>query len=400
MRPETKVTIIRLKDPQYDARIQRIASTLAGQGYQVEIIYLPAQDSVGQLRLPGVKTRSIRLLSRKLPKWKPVLALKYLEFLVRATFAAWRSRADIYTAGTTDALVPAYIASRLTGTRLLYEAQELFSETDYTPFPRFWTWVERRILPRTSGVTAANQERAEVMEREYNAPGTPVVVSNCPPTYDPLEVDGIQWQVNRHGNTWEEKPKVVLYQGNIAHGRGLLSLIGSLAHLPDNVYLAMVGPQDPEFVSQARHTAGEAGVQDRILWFDAVPRQQLDSFTVSADVGVMFYEPTCRNNYLCAPNKLYDYMMAGLPLVASDLPEPRRVLDETGAGVAVDSSQPSAIAAGIRHVLSDRKRWEAMSAEGRQAAVSTYCWERQVDKLLGVYQTALANPRKTKPAPA
>ena len=181
---------------------------------------------------------------------------------------------------------------------------------------------------------------------------------------------GVQWQVDSHGDTWEEKPKVVLYQGSIAQGRGLLSLIGSLAHLPDNVYLAMVGPQEPEFVSQARHTAGEAGVQDRILWFDAVPRQQLDSFTVSADVGVMFYEPTCRNNYLCAPNKLYDYMMAGLPVVASDLPEPRRVLDETGAGVAVDSSQPNAIAAGIRHVLSNRKRWEAMSAEGRQAAVS------------------------------
>ena len=400
MRTDAKVTIVRLRDPLYDARIQRIAGTLAEQGYHVEIIYLPSQNGGDQLSIPGVKARPIRLLSRRLPRRKPILAIKYLEFLVRATFTAWRSRADIYTAGTTDLLVPAYIASRLTGARLLYEAQELFPDMDSTPFPRFWAWVERRLLPRASGVTAANQERAEVMEREYNAPSKPVVVSNCPPTYDPQEVEGVQWLVDRHGNTWKEKPKVVLYQGAIAHGRGLLSLIGSLAHLPENVYLAMVGPQNPEFVKQARHIAGEAGVQDRILWFDAVPRQQLDSFTVSADAGVVFYEPTCRNNYLCAPNKLYDYLMAGLPVVASDLPEPRRVLDETGAGVSVDSSQPSVIAAGIQHVLSDRKRWEAMSVTGRQAAVHTYCWERQVDKLLDVYRTALAHPGKTKPKPS
>ncbi len=400
MRPETKVTIIRLKDPQYDARIQRIASTLAGQGYKVEIIYLPAQDSVGQLRLPGVKTRSIRLLSRKLPKWKPVLALKYLEFLVRATFAAWRSRADIYTAGTTDALVPAYIASKLARARLVYEAQELYPEMAETPFPRLWAWVERRLLPKAAGITAANAERAQVMREEYNAPALPVVISNCPPVYDPRNVQRIQWSVHNGQKAWESGAKVVLYQGSVAHGRGLLSLIRAMAHLPRYVYLTLVGPQDAEFVKQARQIAGGAGVENRILWIDAVPREQLDTFTVSADVGVVFYEPTCRNNYLCAPNKLYDYMMAGLPVVASDLPEPMRVLAETKAGMVVDSSKPAAIAEAIQYVLADAKRWEAMSAAGRQATLDTYCWERQAEKLLDVYRAALGQPAQKEPLPS
>jgi glycosyltransferase involved in cell wall biosynthesis len=400
MRLDTKVTIIRLKDPLYDARIQRIVRTLAGQGYQVDVIYLPSRNSNGRLDIAGIKFHAIQLVSRKLPQWKLGQAIKYMEFILRATVAGWRSKAHVYSAGTTDALVPAYIASKLARARLIYEAQELYAETDYTPFPRFWAWIERTLLPKASGITAANAERAQVMNEEYNSPALPVVISNCPPVYDPRNVQRIQWSMHNDQKVWESGAKVVLYQGSIAHGRGLLSLISAMAHLPQYVYLALVGPQDAEFVEQARQLAVEVGAQDRIVWIDAVPREQLDTFTVSADVGVVFYEPTCRNNYLCAPNKLYDYMMAGLPVVASDLPEPKRVLLETGAGLAVDSSKPADIAEAIGYVLADAKRWEAMSTAGRQAAIDIYSWEQQAVKLLGVYRSVLGQPTQRQPSPS
>jgi glycosyltransferase involved in cell wall biosynthesis len=383
-----RVAIIRLRDPRYDARIERIARSLVKAGCLVDILYLPARQNQSPLEWTGVRGTAINPVSRRVPG-RAGLLLKFMEFAIRAAVAAFRTKADVYSAGTTDALLIAYIVGRLRGARVVYEAQELYPYMEEIPARRVWFFLEKWLLPKVEGITAANNERAAVMQEEYQLTRTPQVITNCPPKMDPDNVAKIQWKPA--GST--EKRHIVLYQGSIADGRGLLNLIRSVRLLDESTQLALVGPAEDSFARRARQLAEDEGVSGRILWYGPVPRTQLDSYTVSADVGVVFYEPTCRNNYLCAPNKLYDYLMAGLPMVASDLPEIRRVLSETRAGIVVNSAEPESIAAGILELLATAEVRLEYSRKAREAATRRYCWEIQEQELLGFYQEALGRPR-------
>ena len=111
----------------------------------------------------------------------------------------------------------------------------------------------------------------------------------------------------------------------------------------------------------------------------------VESYAASADVGVSPILPSCLNYRYSLPNKLFQYMAAGIPVVASDFRQVRAVVEGSGAGVVVDTTSPNAIAKGIRHVLADPAAAAAMGARGRAAVEDRYNWEVSAAVLREVY---------------
>jgi glycosyltransferase involved in cell wall biosynthesis len=129
----------------------------------------------------------------------------------------------------------------------------------------------------------------------------------------------------------------------------------------------------------------QLGLDGRVFLLSPVPSERLPEVTVSADVGLILFGNTCLNHYYSLPNKLYEYMMAGLPIIASDLPEMRRVIGECRCGVLINSRQPEAIADAIVRMTSSTPEMKAMGKRGREAALHRYNWSVQAKKLLELY---------------
>ena len=116
---------------------------------------------------------------------------------------------------------------------------------------------------------------------------------------------------------------MVLYQGGLVPGRGLDVCVRAAAHFPDGVHLVFIGKG--KSLDELTALADELGVTDRVHFLPAVEPGELPVYTAAADVGVIPYQPVSSNNEYALPNKVFEYTGAGIPFVASDLPELRRI---------------------------------------------------------------------------
>jgi glycosyltransferase involved in cell wall biosynthesis len=275
------------------------------------------------------------------------------------------------------------IAARLRGARVIYDAHELYGEPEAGagPLSRLVSRVARlaeRVISRSAdAVITTNPSRAEVLAERHRL-GDVRVVGNLPGRAE--EVTPI--------DPGFPEGDVLLYQGGLyAEARAFEKTIAALRHLP-GVSFAMVGfgrDRDRRLIAD---WARESGVADRVHLFEAVPFDRLVGIAAAATVGVVPLRNISLNSYLGDTNKLFEYLMAGLPAVGSDFPEVARVLrsGEPPVGEVFDPEDEHSIAEAIRTVLggsyADRR------AEARRLALERFCWEHEEPELLRCYEDA------------
>ena len=155
-------------------------------------------------------------------------------------------------------------------------------------------------------------------------------------------------------------------------GRGLEQLVDAMTDVSDvDLVLLGDGPQAPSLRSRSTRL----GIADRVHFVEPVPPSQVVSHAAWATVGVMPIVPSSLNNRYSLPNKLFQYMQAGIAVVATDFPQVREVVNGARCGVLVDTTRPEAIAAGIRAVLADPANARAMGARGAAAVADRYTWD-------------------------
>lgn len=178
--------------------------------------------------------------------------------------------------------------------------------------------------------------------------------------------------------------RVLLFQGGLSEGRNLQSLIRAMAVLrPTDIHLVLLG--DGLLGKALRRLARCLGVQQRVHFHPAVAQQALLPITASADAGIIPYQATCLNNRYCTPNKLFEFIAAGLPILASDLPELRRLVAGNGIGRVARLATPEQLAWAIEEMLSDGGRlqgWRERLSVVRQEL----SWQRESERLLQIYE--------------
>lgn len=379
--------MVTLTDVRNDLRIRKEAQSIA-RDHDVTIVSNIESLPPGPLEDRGLSIINVRMRSRKLPKAPVFWAVKYIEFLLRAVAAARRTRADVYHGHDITGSLPALLAARLTRSKFIYDAHEL--EADRAGFVEKTWWLRRmqlfclrNVLRRADLVICANELRAEIMLKEYGVSVLPTPILNVTPRDGLPGGADVTGAVKAYDFTGK---RVVLYQGTLARGRGLEYVVAALPHVDDNVVLMIVGHgSTTEIVEQAERD----GTRNRIILVGGVPADALVSYMERADVGVAIYQNTCRNNYYCAPNKIYEYASAGLPVAGSDFPGVRQIVLGRGIGRVFDPKLPESIAKAIREILADPDEYQRMSSEAIRIKEEIN-WEAQEDRLRDAYWQVLS----------
>jgi glycosyltransferase involved in cell wall biosynthesis len=377
-----RVSMLVLNNFTHDARVHKEAKALASVGHKVTVVALWQAGLPEQEMQAGYQVKRLRLRSRP---WRGRLIaplVKYLEFAFRAWRLSEREPAQVYHAHDAATLPAAWIAARRGESYLVYDAHELETGRNFGSsrlagvYQRVWAWPEIAFIRQADTVLTVGNGIADELIRLYGI-HRPWVVMNCPER-QPL--------LSRSTRLRDELAlplnlKVALYLGKMIAGRGLEPFLEAVQRLPGVAAVVLGdGPLLPEFQSRVK-----SGVWQRVYLPGRVPLADLIEYAASADIGVALIQDICRSYQFALPNKLFEYMQAGIPVVGSNLPEISRIISAYQVGEIVDPNDPEDIASGIRRLIDDRERYARAKANVSRAA-TTFNWEQESKKLLDIYR--------------
>jgi glycosyltransferase involved in cell wall biosynthesis len=289
--------------------------------------------------------------------------------------------------------LPALVRLRaLHGGRALYDSRDIFMESrDWAhlrrPIRSVLQALERRWSQSVDLVLTVNEAYADILERLLGVPRPPVVL-NCPPRWTPPDPAP---DLIREALGLDPEVGIALYQGRLQSDRGIEQSMEAILGVP-NAVLALLGFGGSE--RQLREQISAPPYEGRVYLLPAVPPDELLEWTASADVSVMAIQPTSLNHEWTTPQKLFESLAAGTPVVASDLPGMAEIVQPTGAGLLVDPENPADIGTAIRQILQASSEDKAILRDRvRAAAWDRFNWEAQEVTLLGLYQAQLAEDR-------
>lgn len=353
---------------------------LLGLSSLTQSCVLPIESrSVEPETVPGASFCFIQLASRRISLGRVGWALKFFEFWVRQLLFAWKNRADVVIAFNGETLFAGWLASKLSGSRLVYYADELSAERNQAG-QRIWSWFDRHLARHSDMVVCCNRSRAKQLQSRSGLTDLPVVVPNVSAWQDLPHNNYLEDYVAQHGGPADSR--VLVYQGAIHKQRCIATLVESLAELDPHVVLVLFGYALPEYRHELEQLATRLGVANRLFFHPFVERKQLLNCTASADVGLMLINPDCFNAEAYAPCKLFEYWMAGLPVIASDLPELRPWFEDPMTGLLLTEQTPQSLAKAVQQLIGEPTNLRAMSNHVRQLARLQWNWDVQAAQFI------------------
>jgi glycosyltransferase involved in cell wall biosynthesis len=296
--------------------------------------------------------------------------------LARLTLALVRTAhrvgsADVVHAHDFDTLPAGTVIARRTSARLVYDAHELYTLQEADP-PRLHRFVmrllESRLAQRADAVITVSDPIAVELRRVLGLDAQPLVVLNCPP------------RTNEAADPATHAPLKAIYQGAVGLGRSLDDLLDAAETMTRSVQLTL------RLVSQdlraLQREVERRGLADRVQVLAPVDPDELVAALTDYDIGVVATRPLTRNDALAVPNKLFEYLMAGLAVVVPDTPGVADVVRETGAGETFTAGSPQALAQVLDRLALEPEEVTARKRRARAAALERYNAEAQRPSLV------------------
>lgn len=312
------------------------------------------------------------------------LGLYWLDAVREAT--AWRP--DVIHANDGNTLVPAQAITRRTGARVVYDAHELWRHRnvrqDRPVAPVVEAAIESVVIRRAAGVITVSGSIADWLKRTYRLPARPTLVRNAP-RGEARAVDPARGRLRAlAGLTREER--VIAYGGRLTTSRGIEETLEAMTHLPEDVHFVLLGYGEAPYLAQIDAHAARLGVAGRVHRVGAVPPAEVATALADGDVAVVYVRPICLSYEYSLPNKLFESIHAGLPIVAADLPDTGALVREHGVGRIFDLDSPQDLARTIGAVLADGDGYRAAA----RAAARDLTWQHEEAALLALYRRVLA----------
>jgi glycosyltransferase involved in cell wall biosynthesis len=354
-----------ISDLATDMRVQKHALLLKEMGCDVTVLGR-WRSAVIPVVLPGIKTKRIQIPFKKGP-------CMYLMFNIFLFIHLLFRRFDLCVSCDLDTLVPCYTISRFFRKKLVYDAHEYFTGQYGLAERRFkyniWKTIEKWILPELRHMITVSDSIADLYRREYGV--EPVVVRNLPMPVAHL--------VSHDRFTLGARPEelLVIYQGSgINDGRGAEELVDAMA-LVEGVKLVIIGSGD--VISRVHQHAREKGDENNIIFLPRMPWEEMMRYTMCCDVGISLDTDNCINHRYSLPNKLFDYISAGIPVLASNLPEVTAVIEKYNCGIILREVTPSVIAETLAEIRDDRAFMLSLK-ENAETAKKELTWEKEKTK--------------------
>ena len=330
----------------------------------------------------GVVIQRFNLSTRKLSKNFFVQIIKYLEFCWRVFFFYRKSNIKLVNVHSLGLLPLGVFLKFVYGAKLVYDTHELETETNGLAGARkkLSKFLEKQLIKYVNMTLVVGENIADWYQKTYCIE-RPTVVMNAP-VYQSLP----QSNIFRETFAIRSDQVIFLYQGGLAKGRGVHLLLESfLARTNDQAVIVFMGYGELEeaIMSAAKQS-------DTVFYHPAVAPDVVLDYTVAADVGFSFIENTCLSYYYCMPNKLFEYAMAGLPVVISDMKEMREFVERYNFGVVAKDATSECINKVVDEMLG--LNLQDMKENAQQAAIKN-SWEVQEKNMLKAYQTLLTNEK-------
>ena len=371
-----KVCVMTSAHPAFDVRIfHKECNTLSRAGYEVTLI---APHHTSRLTEDGVKLLAVRSARSRIQRFfRTTLAVYRL---------ARRTRADLYHFHDPE-LIPAGLFLRAQGHRVVYDIHEDLPRTlSYKPYIPAWfvgtlekvvDFLERTVAKGFSALVAATPEIA----RRFQSHPRVAVVQNYP------RLEEFQTSPRAQGAS----AAYVVYVGlRITRARGAAEMVRAMGLLPEAspIRLKLAGNiEPPELLDELKALDG----WKRTDYLGLLDRKDISALIQGATAGLVVLHP--EPNYLNAhPVKLFEYMCAGVPVIASDFPVCRQIVQPSGCGLLVDPKNPHEIASAITFLCNGSERAAQMGNRGRDAVLARYNWGAEGKTLLDLYRRVCRTP--------
>ena len=366
-----RVIVSVINDLVTDQRVNKSCITLQKLGYEVLLVGRKQRKSP-PMDQRSYDTKRMKLLFEKGPFF-------YAEYNIRLFFFLLFHKANLLLSNDLDTALPNYFISKLKCIKMIYDSHEYFTETpelvDRPRVQRVWKRIEGFVVPRLPEMITVCESIAELFHEKY---GVKCHVVRNIPARAALPPKGNKKALNLP----EDKHLLVLQGSGINIQRGAEELVEAMQYL-DDCYLMVIGGGD--VLPILKQMVADLHIEDRVRFMPRMPYANMMAYTQLAELGFILDKDTNLNYRFCLPNKLFDFIQAGVPIVASRLVEVGKIIEKYQIGLFIPDHDPKSIAATIKEGLSDTSR-RAVWQQGLAKAAEELCWENEQQVLLEIYK--------------
>ena len=360
-----------INDLVTDQRVNKSCLALQKAGYEVLLVGRKQRKSPPLDERPYTSHR-MKLLFEKGPFF-------YAEYNIRLFFFLLFHRANLFLSNDLDTILPNYFVSKLKSCHLVFDSHEYYTETpelvDRPKVQKVWKKIEGFVVPKLDEMITVCDSIADLFREKY---GVKVhVIRNIPPR-KALPPKGDKQVLGLP----TDKHLLVLQGSGINIQRGAEELVHAMTFLDDS-FLMIIGGGD--VLPILKQMVKDLKISDRVRFFPRMPYQQMMAYTQLAELGFCLDKDTNLNYRFSLPNKLFDFIQAGVPIVASHLTEIEKIIRKYDLGLFIENHEPETIATTIKDALSDAERYECWKRNLAFAA-QDLCWENEEQKLLEIYR--------------
>lgn len=360
LRNMKRIIVSVTSDLSTDQRVQRVCQTLFQQGYDVCLVGRKLNNSL-EFKA-SYKFRRLQLVFNK-------KFLFYAEFNIRLFFLLLFKKTDILISNDLDTLPANYFVFKLKRCKLIFDSHEYFPETPEVYqrkfVKKFWQGIEGLFIKGLNGYYTVSQSVANIYKDKYGLDF--YVIRNLP------------FRNNQGGNP-ENEGQFIIYQGSVNIGRGIDLAIEAMQYL--NNFQLLIAGDGPE-LEHLKDLVGDLKLYQRVKFTGKLLPADLQKLTRAASIGISLEENMGESYMASLPNKLFDYIQAEVPVLVSDLPEVKAVVEKYGIGEVLKERTAEHLAYIFQRMMTDlsqRAVWE----QNLKVAASELCWENESEKLLNL----------------
>ncbi|MBI9037773.1 MAG: glycosyltransferase [Bacteroidales bacterium] len=364
-----RVIISVTNDLSTDQRVDKVSNTLVKLGWDVTLVGRKKKDSL-PLKKRKYKMKRMLLLFQKGPFF-------YAEYNIRLFLYLLFHKVDLLVSNDLDTLLANHLANKLKHISLVFDGHEYFPEVpelqNRPKIKKIWLCLEKMLMPNVKTGYTVSDGIADIYNSKYGKDFK--VVRNVPFLSKTDSITGppsLKLPNNKN---------VILYQGSLNMGRGLELAIEVMQYI-DNAILLIIG--DGDIKQELIDYSIKLNLQNKIIFTGRIPLEKLKAYTQLGTIGITLEENLGLNYYYSLPNKFFDYIQAGLPVLISPFPETSKIIKKYNIGEAIEKCDVKHVAEKLNELLRNKKKLEEYSSNAKIAA-KELCWENEEKILIKVY---------------